>query len=79
VQPKVQHVLLFCFWHKSKKPHLPRLIATIHVEKDWEGLTTTKKETPTPFTYNNFPKIKASLFKVQTCHFLRIHVFPLST
>jgi hypothetical protein len=32
VQPTAQLVVLFCSWHKSKNPHLPRLNATTHVE-----------------------------------------------
>jgi hypothetical protein len=32
VQPTAQLVVLFCSWHKSKNPHLPRLNATTQVE-----------------------------------------------
>jgi hypothetical protein len=30
VQPTAQLVVLYCSWHKSKKPHLPRLIASMY-------------------------------------------------
>jgi hypothetical protein len=33
-QPTAQLVVLFWSWHYSKKPHLPRHIATTHVEFD---------------------------------------------
>jgi hypothetical protein len=57
VQPTAQLVGLFCSWCKSKKPRLPHLITTIHVEND-SGRFGNKK---TISTVNLF------MFPISTC------------